>query len=107
MSGRRILARALVFGCVGASDAAAQCFFVKYPALTWRELQLSDSPSSTAHSTTVRRITKLKVLNPPYPASDWRYVETIPTTTGSAAIARGWVPASRVGPEASCFRAFR
>jgi hypothetical protein len=107
MSKRSALTLATIFSLIGISDAFGQCAFVRYSPGEPRRLAVRPIPVLNMPATVVGGVLKIRLLSWPYPPPDWRYVETIPTTTGGGATITGWIPATRVDGPTNCFRAYR
>ena|SRR5271156_6402361 len=108
MSKRSELILATVFSLIGISEAFGQCALVRYPP--WeqhRPLEVRQAPRMDWPATMVERVLKIRLLSWPDSPHDWKYVETIRTTTGGGAPITGWIPASRVGRDTNCNPAYR
>jgi hypothetical protein len=108
MSKRSALTLATVFSLIWISEAfGQQCKFVHYDPGETRQLEVRQAPVMNWPVTTVQGVLKIKLLYWPDLPAGWNYVETIPTTTGGGETIKGWIPASRVGGDTSCRRAYR
>jgi hypothetical protein len=122
MSKRSVLIiLATVFGVIGISQAFGQrftdkcplveygkCGFVHYETGELRRFEVWNSPRMDSTHKPVKRVTKIKRLQPNQAEPpDWCYVETIGTTSGGSPPTTGWIFRRVDRPANNCMRAFR